>query len=74
MAIAVATARHVAKRIGCLTLFVTHYPEVALLQEELPGVVQATHMTYRKLAREGDSNSVEFNAPRMSGAKCSLEE
>ena len=34
MAIAKATLRYIATRVGCATLFVTHFPEVSELAEE----------------------------------------
>lgn len=39
MALARAIARHLAARVGCTTLFATHYRELARLAEEIPGVV-----------------------------------
>lgn len=32
-------ARYLAERVGCTTLFATHYRELARLAEEVPGVV-----------------------------------
>lgn len=39
MALARAIACHLAGRVGCKTLFATHYRELARLAEEVPGVV-----------------------------------
>ena len=39
LALAAATARHLAARIGAFTLFATHYFELTALADELPGVV-----------------------------------
>ncbi|GAB4304667.1 MAG: DNA mismatch repair protein MutS [Candidatus Bipolaricaulota bacterium] len=39
MALAWAIARHLAERVGCKTLFATHYRELARLAEATPGVV-----------------------------------
>ncbi len=39
MALAWAIARHLAQRVGCKTLFATHYRELARLAEAAPGVV-----------------------------------
>jgi DNA mismatch repair protein MutS len=39
LALAAATARHLAARIGAFTLFATHYFELTALAAELPGVV-----------------------------------
>ncbi|MCX7751126.1 MAG: DNA mismatch repair protein MutS [Candidatus Bipolaricaulota bacterium] len=39
MALAWAVARYLAERVGCTTLFATHYRELARLADEVPGVV-----------------------------------
>lgn len=39
MALAWGVARYLAERVGCTTLFATHYRELARLAEEVPGVV-----------------------------------
>ena len=39
LALAAATARHLAARIGAFTLFATHYFELTALAAELPGVI-----------------------------------
>lgn len=39
MALAWGVARYLAERVGCTTLFATHYRELAHLAEEVPGVV-----------------------------------
>ncbi|KAK9810008.1 hypothetical protein WJX72_003290 [[Myrmecia] bisecta] len=37
LAIAIASLHHLVSQTRCLTLFVTHYPKVASLQQEFPG-------------------------------------
>jgi len=39
MALAWAIARYLVERVGCKTLFATHYRELTRLAEEIPGVV-----------------------------------
>ncbi|CAM9797913.1 unnamed protein product, partial [Ectocarpus sp. 12 AP-2014] len=48
VAIALATLRHVVRDIGCATLFVTHYPQVADLASDksLSGTVRNAHMSF----------------------------
>lgn len=43
-AIAAAVARHAAQSLRCVTIFITHYPEVADLAKELPERVAAGYM------------------------------
>ena len=43
-AIAAAVARHAAQSLRCVTIFITHYPEVADLALELPERVTAGYM------------------------------
>ncbi|KAK9827992.1 hypothetical protein WJX81_005994 [Elliptochloris bilobata] len=46
LAIALATLEHLVSRVGCLTLFVTHYPKVAGLAQMYPGLVACRCMSY----------------------------
>lgn len=46
VAIAQATLEYLVNQIQCLTCFVTHYPEVARMEDDLPGTVVAYHMSY----------------------------
>eukprot|EP00752_Nemacystus_decipiens_P013477 g11936.t1 len=48
VAIAIATLRHVVRDIGCATLFVTHYPQVADLASDksLSGGIKNAHMSF----------------------------
>ncbi|KAL0026611.1 hypothetical protein WJX77_010338 [Trebouxia sp. C0004] len=55
LAIALATLQHLVAQIGCLTLFVTHYPKVAALQQQNPGSIESVHMSY--LANQADTTA-----------------
>jgi len=46
MAVAQATLQYIVRSIKCLTLFVTHYPEVARLQGQLGGAVGSYFMSH----------------------------
>ena len=43
-AIAHGSLLHVIKSLGCLTLFVTHYPELSLVARDFPTLAQNAHM------------------------------
>ncbi|CAI7755073.1 unnamed protein product [Closterium sp. NIES-53] len=46
VAIAYATLHYLLSKVCCLTLFVTHYPEIAQLEKELPGAMGSFHMSF----------------------------
>eukprot|EP00897_Mesotaenium_endlicherianum_P004644 jgi/Mesen1/4207/ME000219S03329 len=46
VAIAFATLQYLLKETGCLTLFVTHYPKIAELRQEMPAHLGAYYMSY----------------------------
>jgi DNA mismatch repair protein MSH3 len=46
VAIASATLQYLVESLQCLTLFVTHYPELAALQQHCPGKIKAQHMAF----------------------------
>ncbi|CAI5521744.1 unnamed protein product [Closterium sp. Naga37s-1] len=46
LAIAYATLHYLLSKVRCLTLFVTHYPEIAQLEKELPGAMGSFHMSF----------------------------
>ncbi|KAK9916549.1 hypothetical protein WJX75_003960 [Coccomyxa subellipsoidea] len=46
LAIAHATLQHLVTTTRCLTLFVTHYPKVASLQQDYPALVATFYMSY----------------------------
>ncbi|KAG6543098.1 hypothetical protein Mapa_015347 [Marchantia paleacea] len=50
VALAYATLHYILKETQCLTLFVTHYPKIAELRDEFPGVVKPYYVSY--LAQE----------------------
>ncbi|CAI5470625.1 unnamed protein product [Closterium sp. Yama58-4] len=39
-------AQYLLSTVRCLTLFVTHYPEIAQLEKELPGAMGSFHMSF----------------------------
>ncbi|BBM97575.1 DNA mismatch repair protein MSH3 [Marchantia polymorpha subsp. ruderalis] len=46
VALAYATLHHMLREIQCLTLFVTHYPKIADLRDEFPGIVNPYFVSY----------------------------
>lgn len=46
VAIAYATLHYLLKQKRCMVLFVTHYPKIADIQKEFPGVVGTYHVSY----------------------------
>ncbi|XP_077988845.1 DNA mismatch repair protein Msh3-like [Glandiceps talaboti] len=46
MAIAYATLHHIVKEVRCLTLFVTHYPSLAELEQAFPDNISNHHMSF----------------------------
>lgn len=62
VAIAYATLHHLLEKKRCMTLFVTHYPKIADIQNQFPGSVAAYHVSYltsSKDARPGSSSDYE---------------
>ena len=57
-AIAAAVARFAAEKLRCVTLFITHYPEVAELARELPERATAAYMDCIE-RREGEGGGLE---------------
>ncbi|KXS17684.1 hypothetical protein M427DRAFT_96714 [Gonapodya prolifera JEL478] len=45
-AIAMATLSHIVTDVRSLTLFVTHYPSVGIMEKQFPGVARNAHMGY----------------------------
>lgn len=58
VAIAQATLEFLVNEVQCLTCFVTHYPEVAKMENDFPGTLVAYHMSYTCLYQE-NSDRVE---------------
>ena len=58
VAIAHATLEHIVNKIGCFTLFVTHYPLLAQLEKAYPGLVGNYHMAF--FEEEVTTNSDEY--------------
>ncbi|KIP07972.1 hypothetical protein PHLGIDRAFT_510551, partial [Phlebiopsis gigantea 11061_1 CR5-6] len=61
MAIASAVLQHLIENVKCKTLFITHYPEVALdLARRFPNDVQNMHMSYTEDTRIDGTRQVTF--------------
>ena len=61
MAIASAVLQHLIENVKCKTLFITHYPEVALdLVRRFPDDVQNMHMSYTEDTRIDGTRQVTF--------------
>ncbi|XP_074282141.1 DNA mismatch repair protein MSH3 isoform X1 [Silene latifolia] len=58
VAIAYATLHHLLQQKRCLVLFVTHYPKIADIQKEFPGVVGSYHVSYLT-TQENNHKSLE---------------
>ncbi|XP_030536580.1 DNA mismatch repair protein MSH3 [Rhodamnia argentea] len=56
-AIAYATLHHLLEKKRCMTLFVTHYPKIANIQNEFPGSVAAYHVSYLTSSKDARSDS-----------------
>ena len=61
MAIASAVLHHLVLHKKCKTLFITHYPEIALeLEREFPSAVENVHMGYMEEQRVNGRRDVTF--------------
>jgi len=58
VAIAYGTLEYLVSKLKPWTLFVTHYPGLALLENKYPGLLSCHHVGY--IVNEDDENSVEF--------------
>ncbi|KAF9218263.1 hypothetical protein BS17DRAFT_798646 [Gyrodon lividus] len=69
MAIADAVLQHLVENIKCKTLFITHYPLVAIdLERRFPGGVQNLHMGYTTDTRiDGRRDSFGVECARLAG-------
>ncbi|KMS99092.1 hypothetical protein BVRB_3g066900 [Beta vulgaris subsp. vulgaris] len=54
VAIAYATLHYLLKQKRCMVLFVTHYPKIADIQKEFPGVVGTYHVSYLTSGKDED--------------------
>ncbi|XP_071506743.1 DNA mismatch repair protein Msh3-like [Diadema antillarum] len=59
VAIAYATALHLISEVKCLTLFVTHYPPLAELENLCPSLAGNFHMSFLLQETEDKENAVE---------------
>lgn len=57
MAIAYATLHYLLKQKKCIVLFVTHYPKIADLGTEFPGLVAAYHVSHLTSHDHASKNS-----------------
>ncbi|KZT24115.1 hypothetical protein NEOLEDRAFT_1068081 [Neolentinus lepideus HHB14362 ss-1] len=61
MAIAHAVLHHLIETVKCKTLFITHYPLVAIdIERQFPKLVQNLHMGFTKEARIDGSTDITF--------------
>lgn len=68
MAIASAVLQHLVQNTRCKTLFITHYPEVALdLERRFPEDVENLHMGYTEETRIDGTREVTFLYKLTSG-------
>lgn len=68
LALAWAITEHVAGRIGCRTLFATHYHELTELANRLPGVANFNVAVREELRPDGAGRDVAFLHKIMPGA------
>lgn len=59
VAIAYATLNHLLQQKRCMVLFVTHYPKIAHIRTEFPGLVEAYHVSYLTSNRDMGSTGVQ---------------
>ncbi|XP_030463441.2 DNA mismatch repair protein MSH3 [Syzygium oleosum] len=57
VAIAYATLHCLLEKTRCMTLFVTHYPKIADIQNEFPGSVSAYHVSYLTSSKDARSDA-----------------
>ncbi|KAK1232280.1 Mismatch repair protein msh3 [Marasmius sp. AFHP31] len=68
MAVASATLQHLLEETRCKTLFITHYPMLAVeLSKKLPHLVENVHMGYTTEPRIDGSRSITFLYRLASG-------
>ena len=61
MAIASAVLQHLVQTTKCKTLFITHYPEIALeLEKQFPEEVENVHMGFMEQERMDGTRQVTF--------------
>ncbi|GAB4814961.1 hypothetical protein N2152v2_002007 [Parachlorella kessleri] len=66
VAIAAATLEYLARDLGCLTLFVTHYPQVAALHKRFPGMIATGFMGFLEDASPGIKATSGGSHPNVS--------
>ncbi|PBK96664.1 hypothetical protein ARMGADRAFT_988633 [Armillaria gallica] len=78
MAIADAVLQHLVQSVGCKTLFITHYPSIALgLEKKFPKQIHNLHMGYEAETRITGFRDITFLyrltngiAPESFGVEC----
>ncbi|KAM1783770.1 hypothetical protein FF1_041896 [Malus domestica] len=59
VAIAYATLNHLLQQKRCMVLLVTHYPKIAHIRTEFPGLVEAYHVSYLTSNRDMGSTGIQ---------------
>lgn len=73
VAIASATLDYIIRRIGCFTMFVTHYPLLAKLQDRYPKLVGNYHMAFmeKSLPSAASAGAHDTKEPHSSSSSSS---
>ncbi|KAL6067844.1 Mismatch repair protein msh3 [Balamuthia mandrillaris] len=66
VAIAYATLKYIIEKVKCFTLFVTHYPILAELEETYPNLVHNYHMAFLEHAKQAQPDELAAAAAAES--------
>jgi len=66
MAVAQATLEHLVNKVRCLTLFVTHYPEVAALHDGRLGGAAGSYFMAHVVEEQGKKEKADYVPPRVT--------
>eukprot|EP00045_Choanoeca_perplexa_P010758 m.111402 g.111402 ORF g.111402 m.111402 type:complete len:1062 (+) comp15382_c0_seq4:58-3243(+) len=69
VAIAYATLKYLVTKVGCMTLFVTHYPSLAELAVKFPNNITCHHMAFLEnedVASPGSDDGAEENKSKQA--------
>lgn len=61
VAIAYATLHHLLEQKRCMSLFVTHYPEIVDIKNEFPGSVGSYHVSYLTSQQDAHTMDTDFD-------------